>query len=93
MLQIRTWAEPAAMAQTMPTQFSRISPLVANRKRRKKETGGGSFEGAFSSTVVAFGDFVSCSFPSTASTGADGFLRNMVKTDGGIGMGMRKTSD
>jgi hypothetical protein len=45
------------MAQRMPTEFKRISEFVAKRKRRKKETGGGSFEGflSFSSTVVDFG--------------------------------------
>ena len=73
---MRTWAAPAAMAQTMPTQFARISQVVANRKRQKKETGGGSFDGDFGSSLF----LVSSPF---SSTGNGFFFQNMVSELGG----------
>ena len=76
---MRTWAAPAAMAQTTPRQFARISQVVANRKRRKKETGGGSFEGGFSSTVVDFGSSVFLVSSPFSSTGNGFFFQNMVE--------------
>ena len=73
---MRTWAAPAAMAQTMPRQFARISQVVANRKRRKKETGGGSFDSDFGLSLF----LVSSPF---SSTGNGFFFQNMVSELGG----------
>ena len=73
---MRTWAAPAAMAQTIARQFARISQVVANRKRRKKETGGGSFDSDFGSSLF----LVSSPF---SSTGNGFFFQNMVSELGG----------